>query len=147
VPGTSGSEVLFFRFGEESLCEYSIRAADLSFGTEPTDIVAACSHPSGALTLLVAGCAGYLVTWDMRARTVSRKFVGAGTGAELRQAAWSPDAKHVVAAYADGVIQLWAADDGKAVLSRLAAGRTVTECVCVFERERACVCVCACVVC
>ena len=40
-----------------------------------------------------------------------------------------------------------AADDGKAVLSRLAAGRTVTECVCVFERERACVCVCACVVC
>ena len=125
--GTAGSEVLFFRFGEASLCEYKICAADLSFGAGPTDIVAACSHPGGALTLLVAGRAGHLVTWDMRARAIARKYVGAGTGVELRQAAWSPDARVVAAAYADGVIQLWAAGDGKAVLSRLEAGRAVLQ--------------------
>ena len=119
--GTSGTQVRFLKFGEEYLSDYKIGAADLQFGKEPTDIVAACSHPGGALNLLVAGRSGWLAVWDMRGRSVAKRFMGAGTGAELQQACWSPDAKVVAAGYADGTIQLWSADSDKAVLAKLVA--------------------------
>ena len=128
--GMSGTEVRFLKFGEEWLSDYKISESDLRFGKESTDIVAACSHPSGALSLLVAGRAGHLVIWDLRARAVGKRFAGAGTGAELMQAAWSPDAKLVAAGYADGVILLWAADSDKAVFTKLAPSNAGLSIVC-----------------
>jgi hypothetical protein len=77
--GTSRTEVRFLKFGQRTLSKYLVGANDLNFGKEACDIVAAPSHPRGALRLLVAARVGYLIIWDMRLRSVVKRFVGMRT--------------------------------------------------------------------